>query len=398
MANPLVDAVKNAASNAVSTVLCSASGVQRGLNDLNGKINPFYSGSSGEAVTRALERGLGAFCDTPPPPRTPKPAPFKGGQCPISYAVTIRRCANLGSPGAFCVQTDIRTVIGPVRGVVRRGSTAFLLSGSPDLDVGSWSDSNSYSVASVIPSAGGADTCGDAPPTPAPPAPPPANPRPPGTTVNVNVSGRITPVVIVPVVGVGFVNVNGKLTIPVSLNANYTTNTGDNISLNFDVDVDVSGDGSPPVVRPDPPDQTPDGRPTRPDCPPPADCLPGRDGEDETPDEPPLDPDSPDDKPGEEIKAVRVKSVVSTTLVRATEIDFVNPGPNIYAPRIGSLKFLYAASGGGTTYSTDIDVKATDQVVAAPKMGLRCLGALFSPQGGVVGQTFYVRGPIQQGW
>jgi hypothetical protein len=68
--------------------------------------------------------------------------------------------------------------------------------------------------------------------------------------------------------------------------------------------------------------------------------------------------------------------------------------PNIFAPRIGSIKFVYQDENGSKVWSSDIDVKALNQVVGAPKNGLRCLGATFHPSDTVEAEVFLIYGNI----
>lgn len=245
-------------------------------------------------------------------------------------------------------------------------------------------------ISSVVPAAGGPDNCGSLPGTPAPPYPP-TNPRPGLPDVDVDFPGlpSIT-IPLVPVVGIVNVNADGKITVPVTVNANFDLG-GQNFDIDFNFDVDLGNPTAEPTVPPADPPLDPDDRPAPPDCPPPPSCLP-EDEEDEEPDEPPIDPEDPEDKKEQEIKSVRVMSVVDAIASRATEILMGGGAPNIYAPRIGSVKFVYAIVPGVVAWSTDIDVKATNQVIPAPKTGLRCLGAVFSPAAGVAGETFFTRG------
>lgn len=70
----LFDSARARAKEAAQAVLCQAGGIQRAVNDFNGKVNPFYTGSRGEAVTRRLEQELSRFCPVPPP-KAPPPLP-----------------------------------------------------------------------------------------------------------------------------------------------------------------------------------------------------------------------------------------------------------------------------------------------------------------------------------
>lgn len=397
----LFDAARARAKEAASTVLCAAGGTQRAINDFNGKVNPFYTGSRGEAVTRRLERELQRFCPVPeaPPPETPPP--FAGGQCAgVTYAVTYFREWWRDFP-EFATGSVTTSVVGPVSGIVSAPASPgdpatlrrwVLQSGSGDSFLG-FNDSTSYvsmSITSVARPGGEPDVCGSLPGTPGPP-PPPTNPRPTLPDVDVDFPGfpSIT-IPLIPVVGIVNVNIDGKITVPVTVNANFDLG-GQNFDIDFNFDVDLGDPSADPTPAPDGRPTDDDDRPSPPDCPPPPDCAP-EDEEDEEPDEPPIDPESPEDKKEEEIKAVRILAIAPPLEIQASEILMSGGAPNIFAPRIGSVKFVYAVSLGQVAWSTDIDVKATNQVIPAPKNGLRCLGAVFSPARGVEGETFFVRG------
>jgi hypothetical protein len=246
------------------------------------------------------------------------------------------------------------------------------------------------SIVSVVRLDGAPDTCGSLPPTPGPEYPP-TDPRPTLPDVDVDFPGlpSIT-IPLIPVVGIVNVNVDGKITVPVTVNASFDLG-GQSFDIDFNFDVDLGNPDAEPTVPPTEPPLDPDDRPAPPDCPPPPDCAPG-DEEDEEPDEPPIDPEDPEDEKEQEIKSVRVMSIVNPERSPATEILMTGGAPNIFAPRIGSVKFVYAVVPGVVAWSTDIDVKASNQIIPAPKTGLRCLGAVFSPGAGVEGETFFTRG------
>jgi hypothetical protein len=195
---------------------------------------------------------------------------------------------------------------------------------------------------------------------------------------------------LIPVVGIVNVNADGRITVPVTVNASFDLG-GQSFDIDFNFDVDLGNPDAEPTVPPVEPPLDPDDRPAPPDCPPPPGCTPG-DEEDEEPDEPLIDPEDPEDEKEQEIKSVRVMSIVNPAQSPATEILMTGGAPNIFAPRIGSVKFVYAVVPGVVAWSTDIDVKATNQIIPAPKTGLRCLGAVFSPGAGVEGETFFTRG------
>jgi len=401
----LFDEARARAKEAAQAVLCQAGGIQRAVNDFNGKVNPFYTGSRGEAVTRRIEDELSRFCPVPPaksPP--PIPPPFQGGQC-VGSLYRVNWSKN--NCGSTTPSTGTSTSYGPVAPFRRvRSGTVTTPCGTGDsgqvfFDVknssgqvipvllGSYGPTEVFTVTSIQ-TLSGPDNCGSLPPTPQPPYPP-TSPRPTLPDVDVDFPGlpSIT-IPLVPVVGIVNVNVDGKITVPVTVNANFDLG-GQNFDIDFNFDVDLGDPSAEPTVPPTAPPLDPDDRPAPPDCPPPAGCAPG-DGEDEEPDEPPIDPEDPEDEKEQEIKSVRVMSVVDPNVSPATEILMTGGAPNIHAPRIGSVKFVYAVVPGTVAWSTDIDVKSTNQIIPAPKTGLRCLGAVFSPARGVAGETFFTRG------
>ena len=391
----LFDSARARAKEAAQTVLCQAGGIQRAVNDFNGKVNPFYTGSRGEAVTRRIERELSRFCPIPPPKsQPPTPAPFSGGQCPgVAY---VARYTAFGPPAVSSAR-----VWGPLSeagrfpvtgqpGVCQIRISGFTQAGTPLTLTPASGACNSLEFLGVQRFDGQPDTCGDLPPTPGPPYPP-TNPRPSLPDVDVDFPGlpSIT-IPLIPVVGIVNVNVDGKVTVPVTVNATFNLG-GQDFDIDFNFDVDLGNPDAEPTVPPTEPPLDPDDRPAPPDCPPPPDCAPG-DEEDEEPDEPPIDPEDPEDEKEQEIKSVRVMSIVNPAQSPATEILMTGGAPNIFAPRVGSVKFVYAVVPGVVAWSTDIDVKASNQIIPAPKTGLRCLGAVFSPGAGIVGETFFTRG------
>ena len=406
----LFESARARAKEAVSSVLCSASGLQRAVNDFNGKVNPFYTGSRGEAVTRRIERELGRFCPIPPAPApTTGPPPFAGGQCATAYTIDY----SIRAQNEFNCSESIRSnstnpIMGPIGGWRLGGTPVEYSCGGPKTGYREFQVAGADGVfgnaasspgsllwveilsASVRRLDGLPDDCGDPPGPPIPP-PPPSNPRPTLPDVDVDFPGL--PPISIPltaVVGIVNVNVDGRITVPVTVNASFDLG-GQSFDIDFNFDVDLGNPDAEPTVPPVEPPLDPDDRPAPPDCPPPSGCAPG-DEEDEEPDEPPIDPDDPEDEKEQEIKSVRVMSIVNPERSPATEILMTGGAPNIFAPRIGSVKFVYAVVPGVVAWSTDIDVKASNQVIPAPKTGLRCLGAVFSPGAGVEGETFFTRG------
>jgi hypothetical protein len=201
------------------------------------------------------------------------------------------------------------------------------------------------------------------------------------------------PVVFAGVVGLAYVDVDGSLEIPVTINANFDLG-GQSFDIDFDFNVDLTDPTADPSPPPRPFPRNPDGRPNPSNCPPSPSC-----------DFPPADPEPGDDIPGPgdpedkaefEVKAVQVLSVVERGATTATEIFWNGDAPNIWVPRLGSIKFVYQLIDQGVTFSTDIDVKATDVILPAPKVGIRCLGAIASPGRGIAMELFFIRGRVEE--
>jgi len=406
----LFDSARARAKEAAQTVLCQAGGLQRAVNDFNGKVNPFYTGSRGEEVTRRIERELSRFCPIPPAPSPqPNEPPVTGGQCPgVDYIFRLSWIINSDPSG-----TVQFTETGGYTGPQSSSSLGYFVDWNANFDrwQANWRQSNgvytNQGLGGTLADGPGRtvvgrefrrvdglpDTCGnpgpDYPPGVNPPTP--SNPRPTLPDVDVDFPG-FPPITIplAPVVGIVNVNVDGKITVPVAVNASFDLG-GQSFDIDFNFDVDLGNPDAEPTVPPVEPPLDPDDRPAPPDCPPPPSCAPA-DEEDEEPDEPPIDPEDPEDEKEQEIKSVRVMSVVNPERSPATEILMTGGAPNIFAPRIGSVKFVYAVVPGVVAWSTDIDVKASNQIIPAPKTGLRCLGAIFSPGAGVEGETFFTRG------
>ena len=92
----------------------------------------------------------------------------------------------------------------------------------------------------------------------------------------------------------------------------------------------------------------------------------------------------PEDENPEENQLVVIGARVVTNSIsdasRATEIFQSGPNPNIYAPRLGSVAFLYETSTGARSWGVDIPVKNTDFVVWSPQPAINVGG---TPEPGV---------------
>lgn len=381
---------KEVAKTVVARALCALGGAEAAFSEAIG--NSFLAG--GEAQQRRKRKyidALGLFCPVPEPPLDrPIPPPFSGGQCPISYAVVIRRFINLGRPGESFTDST-RSVIGPVGGVEKRGTAAVLVSGSPDVDLGSWGDRNNYFVVSATPAGGGVDSCGNNPGGTV--SYPRINPRPevPSPTVELSPT-LIVPVLIAPVIGYVSIDVDGRLIMPVDVNLNYQIGPRE-VNLSFPIDIDLSDPDSPPRISPRPRRRDGGGRPYYPDCAYGGDC--GTEPPVVSPDVDPPEEEEPDDVAPlirRVIKSAIVSCTVNKSIVRATEIEF-SPGPKIWAPRLGNFRFSFKPSVvGPEVWSADIPIKGLSQVIPTPSTGLTCTGGAFYPEPGVSGTVEWVRG------
>jgi len=196
---------------------------------------------------------------------------------------------------------------------------------------------------SISPNSSLPDDCGD-----------PIPPRGPGTNINAPITinygdsnqySLTVPVLWAPVT----VNLNGTVTVPV------TVNISPNIELTGNVTLFPDFEFKPTFNFP-------------------GVDSPGFDPDDAPPDDPTGDPDNPDDtsdpsddEPSEEplqrIHAVLCRAVVQPE-ARPTGI-FQPDGPDIYAPRLGSVRFGWYMNGG-VFWSRDIDVKGLSSVIECP--------------------------------
>jgi len=189
-------------------------------------------------------------------------------------------------------------------------------------------------------------------------------------------------------VGVVFINARGEISVPVTVNATFTAGgITNNIDFDFDVNLeDPAADPTPPAT-PRPPTPPPD-RPEPDDCPPTPPCIPE---EPEVPDPDPPEDDDPAKNPALEVKACQLVCAVQPGLLRATEIAWQEGSP-IYAPRLGSFRWVWESPVEGVVFSEDIDVKGNNQLFVAPTNPLRCVGGIFVGGAGVAGETFFYYG------
>ena len=405
----IYDAAASVARDAVGKVLCAAGGLSRLGQDIAGKINPFYEGSLLDGYQTGVTNALNRFCPVPPQSAPVIPSsPFSGGQCAdVSYAVTLRLTYDwTPNPGGFVAGAQVFTafqdlgravIFGPINGfTVSPTGEGFKLS----MQVRAQSRDGTPLIGSPIGSGGGdvppagnqavrnlrvsnisitrndglPDNCGNPPPVFPPGTPDPTDPRPPDTVINIDLPD-IGPVNITfsPTVGIIYVNNQGDFIVPVTVNVVEPT-----IDIDFDIDIGVNisrPDEPPQPIDPSPP-RNPDDRPEEKDCPPPQDCN----------DEP--ETEDPDPEPPEEgrknyrIIGVTVLSAVNRTFVPATEI--LQPaGPNIWAPRLGYIRFVYELTEEDRTYSEDIPVKLINQYIETPQKDLRCIQVIGNPERGV---------------
>ena len=333
----LLDGLGRAIQKLDCAVLGSAAYIFGSLNVLQG-----LDQGTAANVINGYRRLRG--CDPANDP-VPPPPPFVGGQCPEVYILSY---TALRQTGAFFAAGSF-AVLGPVGGlrVVTTNGTGSLQVFSSGVNVGdttcpaivssgspAWRSASlggaglangSATITSLTPC--GADNCGDPPPPPSPP-------------INVNFDVDVEYVdegdnivnITIPVEFSPFsVNFNGDVSFPISFSLGGIDFNGD-VSFGPEFDLNVRG----PRFNKGGGESLPDGDPA-------------------------------DDRPEAAPEANIVGAVVIAQTVSdnaATSIDFVN-GPNIFAPRLGSLKFAYSL-GGATFWSGDIDVKGDRTFIPCP--------------------------------
>lgn len=394
------------AYDAAQAVVCGLAGTQRVALDLTEKLNPLYRGSALQDYYERMNRGLRSFCPVPEPEDIPIQIPdFEGGQCPEAYNGTWIAEGTAAVGGDFTSSSFFLNVLGPLSvasgtedgtqggqvpygDIIDGNGNAVRVYTGPEFvppnDLGGFS----FTLANLGRVDGGPDNCGNPPPTvpPQPPGtPPPSDPRPTFPPVDINLPGiGVVNVVFAPVVGIIYADVDARVKIPVTVNVNIPA-----INVNFDIDfnVDLTDPTADPEPIPAPPKTDDDGRPENPDCPIPADC---EDGEPEETDEDP-DEDETDAK-GTEVVSAIVLSVRNSQSTRATEISQTG-APNIWAPAIGYINFVYERLDGGESFGPDIAVKNVNNIIAAPFMGLKCKRVVGTPNQGFDFEIITVTGP-----
>jgi len=397
----IFDTAAQVARNAVPAVLCGAGGLSRLGQDIAGKVNPFYEGSLLDGYQTGVTNALRGFCPTPPAGEIPGPGfQAQGGQCAgVRYRVSASvRISNTAPPTAANYVTSTQNNIfgqfyGPIAPRIQGAIAQFTYRTSTGVlqtyGLGSSATSGpdnfyppqflSFSVERVD---GQPDNCGDPPPVPPPGVPNPNPPNPPGTDVTIDLPD-IGPVVVsfTPVVGIAYIDADAEFNVPVTVNVDVG---GQDINFDLDFDINISDPTQPP--KPKPPDRpkNPDDRVDPPDCPPPADCR-------NEPDEDPPEEEPEDEDPKEFIVTGAVAlCVVDASTTRATEIAQVN-GPNIWAPRLGYIRFKYETNRGDEVWGTDIAVKGTNFATEAPDLGVKCIGAVLNTERGVTGELILLR-------
>jgi hypothetical protein len=220
-------------------------------------------------------------------------------------------------------------------------------------------------ITSVVPEPSAPDDCGD------PPIVPPGFTGGPQTVegdtiINIDESTNITvptTAVFAPI----FVDLNGSVNIPVSINLGGIELSG-TIELFPDFKVELFPNGLNPGA--------------------------GSGGEDDDLVEP--DPSGPETPPDDEDDVRRIIGVQITAQVPSsglpTEILF-DGGPDIFAPRVGSCKFLVLVNDF-SGWTNDIDIKGTEIYIPCPvpqgAIAVRC-----SPVPGVSLQWSPVRGRVR---
>lgn len=403
----IFDEAARIAKEAVPKVLCGAGGLSRLGQDIAGKVNPFYSGSLLEGYQNAVTGALQGFCPVPPSGPVPTPElPFEGGQCAVRYNVLADIVWYTQGDMTRKVLTDrsIFNQLGPVQSFNRKNpltitgsavSTVYtqttVTMGGVERTLFNFSGFNgavAFENIRISRVDGLPDSCGDPPPVFPPGTPTPNPPNPPSVDVEIDLPdiGPVT-VAFTPIVGIAYVDANAEFNVPVTVNVDLG---GLDVNFDLDFDVNISDPTKPP--KPAPPDRpkNPDDRVDPPDCPPPSVCINEPEEDEPAVEPPPVDP--------KEFRVVGAASlcVVDLSLSSATEILQDN-GPNIWAPRLGYIRFQYVTNLGETVWGTDIAVKGTNFVTGAPDVGLKCVGAVLNTERGVGGELILLKKKVTAG-
>lgn len=275
---------------------------------------------------------------------TPLQPTISGGQCPgVQYAVVGQALNNFGN----LTQTT-RTGTGPFSGFALQGPNpqgnfvlgfVFANGFQAWLTLSPGIAQNSLAVAqavSITRTDGLPDDCGDVDPVLPDPAPITQNIT--FTWGDDNQNSLTLPIVFAPVI----TTFNNELEIPFTIEE---LNINGRIPIDPEFEPEFDFDFPSPTPDPSGSDDLPDPEP---------------DPTDQNPEEPVDEPDENGDPP---ILAVFGK-VTLTTRTRATGIEQPN-GPNIYAPRLGIVRFR-TTTGQGSGWSEDIPIKNQDFVVICP--------------------------------
>lgn len=268
--------------------------------------------------------------------------PFSGGQCSELYRVNVDVINN----GVTAPNPITYTVFGPVRGIgTREGSSSGTLwfirhttqQGEPaEQNIQDNTPiTRSFAIRDVELFDGGEDNCGD-PPGELPPYNPEDNrvedvpvtyDDENGDEQTTNVDFEFGPLEIGP---------DGEFSIPVDV----TFDNGSEITLDLDLtNDDVSGPTAPPEEENQP-------------------LAPGTDPE----------------EVGVLIKAVVVSASYDEDVSDATEIFQSGTAPNIYAPRLGYVTFMYRLANGRLVFGQDIPVKRRNQIIFCPEPAVNVFG------------------------
>lgn len=266
------------------------------------------------------------------------PPPFEGGQCAVGYLINL---ANSGTGPSS--QQAFAT--GPISGVRRDGPNQFggyfwSIFG-PRGDLATFRSTpdpgEQWRIASVSRLDGQSDNCGDVPQTFPPPAP---------ITTNINITygptnniNLVVPVIFAPV----YVSVDARVNVPVTIDLFPNMRIEGTLEIFPDFDLKLEFPSS-------------DGEPGRPDSDPPPAPPPGPGSEE------PADDDD-ENEAESRVFAVLVSGRIESE-ARPSVID-QESGPDIYAPRLGSVRFG-CRLGGRVYWAEDLDIKGLDSVVQCP--------------------------------
>lgn len=368
----LFDAVGAAANGAFCALSAPvAKTLQLGEDWYNNQNLPgFPSGPT--PAGQALRNARGVLCNEVPEDVSDQFVPLlENGQCPgTTYLVRADVSINGNSP-IFAGQG-----VGP--GPIQRDKGANVPTGARDvlLDAngntlsggGTSAVDGTYDLVNIsITPTDGPDNCGGTDPLP----PESYNPTDFTTTTNVTYEDNSQNNVTVPV---GFVfapvqvDVDGRITIPtrieispdVFIDAEIDMSTGDlRVVNNIDV-TNVTPTDDPTILT------DPTGTPGL--------------------------PETADTEIERSIIGVFVKSTIDPNAVEASQRETSAAGSEFYVPRLGSVNFLCEIlSATGLAYTTDIDIKMTEQIIPCPvPWGAKGVSVTAGP--GVSVQTTLIRG------